>query len=263
MSSVPLGLRAKMHACRVLTVCNQDPPADSELQIDDALLAHLPQLWQIRRSKAVHALVDSEAQFEFYTLLNRPACCIKCYLWPWQKELKQTHWLFCWTVRISLYLCVCVCVCSYILFVARCRHYAAQLDNPATKWSLPESFAVVYTNIEGELIISGVFLRLYINNPGWVLRKPKEFIVELLEKWSEIVAVANPNVSCCRCRFAIIAPQSAMHMSSIRRNSGAVHSAPVQLAFTFTFELAFTFTFDLQLHHMFVTPAYCGAWALQ
>jgi len=85
----------------------------------------------------------------------------------------------------------------FIVFFIYCRHYAAQIDNPASKWSLPESFAVVYTNIEGELIISGVFLRLYIANPGWVLRKPKEFIVELLEKWSEVVSIANPNVSHC------------------------------------------------------------------
>jgi DnaJ homolog subfamily C member 13 len=82
-----------------------------------------------------------------------------------------------------------------VLFVCYCRHYNAQRENPSVKWSLSESFAVVYSNIEGELIIGGVFLRLFIANPGWVLRKPKEFIVELLEKWSEIVSVANPNVS--------------------------------------------------------------------
>jgi DnaJ family protein C protein 13 len=81
------------------------------------------------------------------------------------------------------------------LLVSNCRHYAAQRENPAAKWSLSESFAVVYANIEGELIIGGVFLRLFIANPGWVLRKPKEFIVELLEKWSEVVSISNPNVS--------------------------------------------------------------------
>jgi DnaJ family protein C protein 13 len=74
------------------------------------------------------------------------------------------------------------------------EHFRAQLDNPVAKWNLSEGFAVVYTDIEGELIIGGVFLRLFIANPGWVLRKPKEFIVELLEKWSEITSIANPNV---------------------------------------------------------------------
>jgi len=75
------------------------------------------------------------------------------------------------------------------------RHYAAQRENIATKWSLPEEFSVVYTNVEGELVIGGVFLRLYIANPGWVLRKPKEFITELLEKWAELTTISNPNVS--------------------------------------------------------------------
>jgi len=53
---------------------------------------------------------------------------------------------------------------------------------------------VVYADIEGEVVVGGVFLRLFVANPGWVLRRPKEFVTELLEKWSEIVAVANPNV---------------------------------------------------------------------
>jgi len=69
-----------------------------------------------------------------------------------------------------------------------------QLDNPSARWILSEGFSVVYADIEGEMILGGVFLRLFVANPGWVLRKPKEFITELLEKWSEIVSVVNPNV---------------------------------------------------------------------
>lgn len=72
--------------------------------------------------------------------------------------------------------------------------YKTQKENPAAvKWNLPEDFSVVYTNVEGELTVGGVFLRLFISNPGWVLRKPKEFMVELLEKWSELTGIANPN----------------------------------------------------------------------
>jgi len=69
-----------------------------------------------------------------------------------------------------------------------------QLDNPAARWILSEGFSVVYADIEGEMVVGGVFLRLFVANPGWVLRRPKEFVTELLEKWSEIVSVANPNV---------------------------------------------------------------------
>ena len=75
------------------------------------------------------------------------------------------------------------------------RHYKAQRDNPDLKWSLPEEFNVVYNEVAGELVVGGVFLRLFIANPGWVLRKPKEFLTELLELWSKLVSVQNPDVS--------------------------------------------------------------------
>ena len=73
--------------------------------------------------------------------------------------------------------------------------YLNQRDNPSARWNLPEDFSVVYTDVQGEMTIGGVFLRLYIANPGWVLRKPKEFIIELLERWSTIVSNNACNVS--------------------------------------------------------------------
>ena len=74
------------------------------------------------------------------------------------------------------------------------RHYLAQRDNPAVKWIIPDEFSIVYTNIQGELTVGGVFLRLFIANPGWVLRRPKEFIIELLEKWSQVTSSPSPDV---------------------------------------------------------------------
>ncbi|XP_052814797.1 dnaJ homolog subfamily C member 13-like isoform X2 [Mya arenaria] len=73
------------------------------------------------------------------------------------------------------------------------KHYKAQRDNPDLKWNLPEEFNVVYNEVAGELVVGGVFLRLFISNPGWVLRKPKEFLTELLELWSKLVSVASPD----------------------------------------------------------------------
>ena len=71
----------------------------------------------------------------------------------------------------------------------------AQRDNPDVRWNLPDDFALSNANIAGEITVGGVFLRLYIANPGWVLRKPKEFITELLEKWSQLVSANAFNVS--------------------------------------------------------------------
>jgi DnaJ family protein C protein 13 len=78
-------------------------------------------------------------------------------------------------------------------------HYEAQQKNIEHKWSLNEELANVgvdssasststlYSgNTSNEIVVCGVFLRLFIANPGWVLRKPKEFLTDLFERWSEM-----------------------------------------------------------------------------
>lgn len=50
---------------------------------------------------------------------------------------------------------------------------------------------------QGELEVGGVFLRIFIAQPGWVLRKPREFLVSLLETLTELLEKNNPNVSSC------------------------------------------------------------------
>lgn len=75
-----------------------------------------------------------------------------------------------------------------------CSHYKAQRENPDTRWGLTEDFSVVYSDVQGELTIGGVFLRLFIANPGWVLRKPKEFLTELMEKWTQLISAQNNDV---------------------------------------------------------------------
>lgn len=59
---------------------------------------------------------------------------------------------------------------------------------------LPEDFAVVYGEAEGELSVGGVFLRIFIAQPAWVLRKPREFLIALLEKFTELLEKNNPHV---------------------------------------------------------------------
>lgn len=48
---------------------------------------------------------------------------------------------------------------------------------------------------QDELEVGGVFLRIFIAQPGWVLRKPREFLVSLLETITELLEKNNPNVS--------------------------------------------------------------------
>ena len=44
-------------------------------------------------------------------------------------------------------------------------------------------------------MVGGVFLRLFIAQPTWVLRKPKEFLIALLEKFGQLVQSTGPDVS--------------------------------------------------------------------
>ena len=42
----------------------------------------------------------------------------------------------------------------------------------------------VYGTVEGQLYIGGVFVKLFIKQPNWGLRSPKEFCTALLEKYA-------------------------------------------------------------------------------
>ncbi|XP_072047448.1 dnaJ homolog subfamily C member 13-like isoform X2 [Amphiura filiformis] len=73
------------------------------------------------------------------------------------------------------------------------KHYNDQKENPDVSWKLPEDYNVVYANVAGEVVIGGVFLRLFISQPSWVLRKPREFMVEVLEKYTDLISSTSPN----------------------------------------------------------------------
>lgn len=54
---------------------------------------------------------------------------------------------------------------------------------------------MVFGEAEGELAVGGVFLRIFIAQPAWVLRKPREFLIALLEKLTELLEKNSPHVS--------------------------------------------------------------------
>ncbi|KPP77846.1 dnaJ-like subfamily C member 13-like, partial [Scleropages formosus] len=83
--------------------------------------------------------------------------------------------------------------CLSIVTLILTSHFKQQKDNPDVNWKLPEDFAVAYGAGQGELAVGGVFLRIFIAQPGWVLRKPREFLVSLLETLTELLEKNNPN----------------------------------------------------------------------
>jgi DnaJ family protein C protein 13 len=56
--------------------------------------------------------------------------------------------------------------------------YRNQQQNPDYQWKDPDMLQDIMTN---ELVVSGVYLRLYASNPGWTLRKPRQFLSDLLD----------------------------------------------------------------------------------
>lgn len=58
------------------------------------------------------------------------------------------------------------------------RFYLTQKENPKILWKDSDTLQDITTT---ELVVSGVYLKLFISNPGWTLRKPKQFLSDLLD----------------------------------------------------------------------------------
>ncbi|KAM7345045.1 receptor mediated endocytosis 8 isoform 2-T2 [Cochliomyia hominivorax] len=56
--------------------------------------------------------------------------------------------------------------------------YRAQKINPKHLWKDPEILKDIVSN---EVVVAGVYLRLFVANPAWTLRKPKQFLSDLLD----------------------------------------------------------------------------------
>jgi DnaJ family protein C protein 13 len=82
-----------------------------------------------------------------------------------------------------------------------CRHYVAQKRNSQVTWRLPDDAALAAPTRSGEPIVGGVYLRLFVGNPGWVVRRPKEFLSELMDTCLALMNKEKLDVSsgpCCR-----------------------------------------------------------------
>ena len=47
---------------------------------------------------------------------------------------------------------------------------------------LTDDWCAYADSMKGELVVGGVFLRLFIASPGWTLSQPTKFATELLER---------------------------------------------------------------------------------
>lgn len=82
-----------------------------------------------------------------------------------------------------------------------------QINNIQQQWIQPDNKTPLYlSGMSGgdgsieqfnsdQLIISGVYLNIFIKNPSWTLRKPKEFLSELMDAYIQNINKDVLNVS--------------------------------------------------------------------
>lgn len=75
------------------------------------------------------------------------------------------------------------------------RHQSAQAQNPLVAWKMPDANGVTNFITPNEFVVGGVYLRIFIANPAWTLRKPREFLSELMDTCLTLMAKEKPNVS--------------------------------------------------------------------
>ena len=62
------------------------------------------------------------------------------------------------------------------------RQLAILSQDPQAEWSgIDPNDESELPNLDNEDCVAGIYLRLLVANPGWVLRKPKETVGELVE----------------------------------------------------------------------------------
>ncbi|CAG2054418.1 unnamed protein product [Timema podura] len=83
---------------------------------------------------------------------------------------------------------------SSVITNLREEHYTAQRQNPQMIWRPPDDNVLAKCGAPGELVVGGVYLRLFVANPGWVLRRPKEFLSELLDTCLNLMSKDKPDV---------------------------------------------------------------------
>ena len=104
-------------------------------------------------------------------------------------------------MRLALSACENVDVCCHCFVTPGFRHYASQKQDAQVIWRLPDDATVAAPTRPGEPIVGGVYLRLFVANPGWVVRRPKEFLAELMDTCLALMNKEKLDVSSApRCR---------------------------------------------------------------
>lgn len=69
--------------------------------------------------------------------------------------------------------------------------YDEQARDPSYNWQMKSDFNLLNAFDHNELVIAGVYLRLFNENPKWVLSKPDEFLKELIDSYQAAIESKN------------------------------------------------------------------------
>lgn len=69
-------------------------------------------------------------------------------------------------------------LCSTIKRMSK-EQYELQKADPNATWKLPQDFNINEFD-KSELVVAGVYVRLFVQNPAWSLRRPQDFLSECL-----------------------------------------------------------------------------------
>jgi DnaJ family protein C protein 13 len=81
----------------------------------------------------------------------------------------------------------CVEICSK----AKSHILETLLGDPAAYWKMPEDIS---TERVEDIQVGGVYLALFLKQPGWAVRKPRDFLIALLERFVQVCSDQNSEI---------------------------------------------------------------------
>ena len=76
------------------------------------------------------------------------------------------------------------------------------------EWAPPEDYRIQFEGLSSELYVGGVYVRLFLKNPGFPLREPKVFLEGLLKAYLTDIAAGNAGD---RPLLLVCIPRSTLH----------------------------------------------------
>lgn len=80
-----------------------------------------------------------------------------------------------------------------------------QKQNLNAEWTPPDD-KTLSTICPNEIVVAGIYLRLFVANPGWTVRRPKEFLIELMDTCLLLMSKEKPDVSLLYFIFKYLKP---------------------------------------------------------